>query len=57
VEKYSDVAPHDLRSYAESRIMPNRWLETSDLAGSFGVRARERFGIIREGLQALQEGQ
>jgi hypothetical protein len=33
VEKYSDVAPHDLRRYAEFRIMPNclKWAASAVL--------------------------
>src|SRR5262249_8658245 len=46
VEKDSDVAPHDLRSYAECRIMPNRSqdLRFGGWSASFG---RNGLGMIR----------
>jgi site-specific recombinase XerD len=46
------LAPHDLRSYAESRTMPNRYKEAR-LAVSWVTKAINRFGIVRSGSEAL----
>ena len=50
------IAPHDLRRYAESRIMPNRWRDLP-FGGLFRSSCARAIRHDREGLKALQEGQ
>src|ERR1039457_2290650 len=46
------IAPHDLRRYAESRIMPNRWRDLP-FGGLFRSSRARAIRHDREGLKAL----
>jgi integrase len=48
------IAPHDLRSYAECRIMPSRFQDLH-LARSLGGCGPTRFGMIGEGYRPFRK--